>query len=393
MLFHIPPLDEHEADVCARVDELRLALRGQVSEQRRWTGLLRRVASARAIQGSNRIEGLNVSLDDAVAAVGGGDPLDAPEDVWAAIQGYREAMTFVLQLADDPHFEYDVSLIRSLHYMMMQYDLAMRPGRWRPGAIYVLRSEPTQEVVYEGPDAIEVPGLMEELVAELREQDPAVPAVIRGAMAHLNLVMIHPFRDGNGRMARGLQTLVLAREGMLEPAFVSIEEYLGRNTDAYYAVLAEVGGGAWQPQRDARPWIRFALTAHYRQARTLLRRADEAERRWDTFSSVKYRRLRLPERCFGALWDAAHWVSACATRPIANFAEISIVVAGRDLKALSDSGLLVAQGQARGRYYVASEALTALEESIRRVRTPIPDPFEEDPRQQELPLGSRNRAG
>ncbi len=43
----------------------------------------------------------------------------------------------------------------------------------------------------------------------------------------LNLVLIHPFRDGNGRMARCLQTLVLAREGMVSPIFASIEEYLG----------------------------------------------------------------------------------------------------------------------------------------------------------------------
>ena len=142
MLFHMPPLDEHEAVVCTRVGELRRALRGQVSEPRRWTGLLRRVASARAIQGSNSIEGLNVSLDDAVAAVGGGEPLDAPEDVWAAIQGYREAMTFVLQLADDPHFAYDASLIRSLHFMMMQYDLSLRPGRWRSGPSTFATSEP-----------------------------------------------------------------------------------------------------------------------------------------------------------------------------------------------------------------------------------------------------------
>ena len=378
MLFRTPPLDEQETDVCARVDDLRLALRGQVSEQRRWTGLLRRVASARAIQGSNSIEGLNVSLDDAVAAVGGGEPLDAPEDVWAAIQGYREAMTFVLQLADDPHFAYDTSLIRSLHYMMMQYDLDMRPGRWRPGAIYV-RSEPTQEVVYEGPNAIEVPRLMEELVAELREQDSAVPAVIRGAMAHLNLVMIHPFRDGNGRMARGLQTLVLAREGMLEPAFASIEEYLGRNTEDYYAVLAEVGGGAWQPQREARPWVRFALTAHYRQAWTLLRRAAEGERRAEVLEQELSRR-RLPERSFGALWDAALGFRV-RNSTYREFAEVSLAVAGRDLKALSDTGLLVAQGQARGRYYVASDALKTLEASIRRDQTPIPDPFDEDLRQ------------
>ena len=383
MLFRTPPLDEPEQAVCARVDELRRALHGQVSEDRRWTGLLRRVTSARAIRGSNSIEGLDVTLDDAVAAVGGGDPLDAPESVWAAIRGYRQAMTFVLQLADDPHFAYDTSLIKSLHYMVMQYDLTKGPGRWRPGSIYV-RSERTQEVVYEGPDAIEVPGLMEELVDELQEQDSSVPAIIRGAMAHLNLAMIHPFRDGNGRMARILQAVVLAREGVLAPAFVSIEEYLGRNTDDYYEVLADVGGGMWQPRRNARPWIRLVLTAHYRQAQTLLRRANEAERRWDLLEQVALQR-RLPERSVGALWDAALGFRV-RNATYREFAELGIAAAGRDLKGLSDAGLLVAQGQARGRYYVASNALRTLEESIRRDRTPIPDPFEQDLRQQALPF-------
>ena len=383
MLFSTPPLDGHEQAVCERVDELRRALRGQVSENRRWTGLLRRVSSARAIQGSNSIEGLDVTLDDAVAAVGGGDPLDTPEHVWAAIRGYRQAMTYVLQLADDPHFAYDTSLIKGLHYMVMDYDLTKGPGRWRPGAIYV-RSERTQKVVYEGPDALEVPRLMEELVDELQEQDSAVPATVRGAMAHLNLAMIHPFRDGNGRMARILQAVVLAREGVLAPAFVSIEEYLGRNTDDYYEVLADVGGGTWQPQRNARPWVRFVLTAHYRQAQTLLRRANEAERRWDMLEQEVLQR-RLPERCVGALWDAALGFKV-RNATYRDFAELSIVAAGRDLKALSDTGFLVAQGQGRGRFYVASEVLRSLEDSIRRDRSPIPDPFEQDPRQPTLPL-------
>jgi Fic family protein len=52
-------------------------------------------------------------------------------------------------------------------------------------------------------------------------------------MAHLNLVMIHPFRDGNGRMARALATLVLTRSDIGEPEFCSIEEWLGANTEDY----------------------------------------------------------------------------------------------------------------------------------------------------------------
>ena len=372
MIFRAPSLDEQEQAVCARVDELRVALRGQVAEGPRWTGLLRRVSAARAIRASNSIEGLDVTLDDAMAAVGGGDPLDAPEDAWAAIRGYQEAMKFILQLADDPHFAYDPSLIKSLHYMMMQYDLSKTPGLWRSGVMYVY-DERTEEMVYEAPDAIAVPRLVDELVAELQDQDNAVPAIVRGAMTHLNLVMIHPFRDGNGRMGRALQTLVLVREGVLSPAFASIEEYLGRYTDAYYAVLAEVGGGVWQPSRDTRPWIRFVLTAHYHQARTLLRRTDEAQRRSDRLDQELAIR-RLPERSLGALWDAALGLRVNNTT-YRNFADVSLAVAGRDLKALSDGGLLEARGQARGRYYEASEKLKALEFSIRRDRRPIPDPF------------------
>ena len=81
-------------------------------------------------------------------------------------------------------------------------------------------------------------------------------------------------------MARCVQSLVLARESILAPQFSRVEEYLGANTDDYYAVLAEVGRGRWQPEGDARPWVRFMLTAHFRQAQPLLRRVKESEALW-----------------------------------------------------------------------------------------------------------------
>lgn len=74
---------------------------------------------------------------------------------------------------------------------------------------------------------------------------------MRGALAHLNLLMIHPFRDGNGRMARARQTFVLARNAIVEPAFSSIEEWLGDNTEDYYRVLALTGQEASRPRPDA----------------------------------------------------------------------------------------------------------------------------------------------
>ena len=150
------------------------------------------------------------------------------------------------------------------------------PGRWRRGPIWV-RNDATGEMVYEAPEAALVPGLIDELVTALAA-DRHSPAMVRAAMAHLNFVMIHPFRDGNGRMARCLQTLVLAREQILAQELCSIEEYLGRNTDAYYRILADVGQGRWRPQGDALPWVRFCLTAQYIQAVSVVRRIRESER-------------------------------------------------------------------------------------------------------------------
>jgi Fic family protein len=174
-------------------------------------------------------------------------------------------MTYVLQMADDEDFTYDTQLLKSLHYIMTSYSLTNRPGKWRAGSIYI-RNDETGVVVHEGPDIDEVAWLIQELVEDLNAAHEDQDRIITAAMAHLNLVMIHPFRDGNGRMARCLQSLVLAREGVLSPVFMSVEEYLGRNTQAYYDVLAQVGGGSWKPERDARPWVRYMLTAHLRRA-------------------------------------------------------------------------------------------------------------------------------
>ena len=64
-----------------------------------------------------------MSVEDALAAIGGEEPTDAREEDWNAVSGYRRAMTYVLQLAQDEHFEYTPQILRSLHFMMTEYTL------------------------------------------------------------------------------------------------------------------------------------------------------------------------------------------------------------------------------------------------------------------------------
>ncbi|MDX3188240.1 Fic family protein [Streptomyces sp. MN03-5084-2B] len=378
MLFEVPELDERERQVLAQVEELKAALRFQLTEPRRWAGSLRRLSLARAIQGSNSIEGYEAGLDDAVDVAAGEEPLEVDEETRLALRGYREAMTYVLQLAEDDGFQYTDQLLKSLHYMMTNYALKNRPGRWRAGSIYV-RNDRTGEIVHEGADLSLVPALMRELAAGLNVESEC-PDIVRAAMAHLNLVMVHPFRDGNGRMARCLQSLVLARSGVLSPVFMSIEEYLGQNTQAYYDVLGEVGGGSWQPRRDARPWVRFTLTAHLHQARTMLRRVKESERMWAELETL-VRGLSLPERSSMALFDAMIGLRVRNATYRSYFEdspdEITEATASRDLRALVATGLLEARGEKRGRHYVAKPPLVEIRQRVRAARDPedTADPF------------------
>jgi Fic family protein len=175
-------------------------------------------------------------------------------------------------MGDDDYSTFDATEIRAMHYMMLNHDHTKSPGRYRKGPIYV-RDERRDLVVYEAPNAAYVPALMDTLVESLHTGASSDP-VVRSAMAHLNLVMIHPFRDGNGRMARALATSVLTRSDIGEPEFSSIEEWLGANTEDYYSVLAHTGHGSWQPRDDAHLWLTFNLRAHHMQAQTVARRVE-----------------------------------------------------------------------------------------------------------------------
>ena len=373
MIFRCPKLEQADRDVLEMIRELRRDLRHQVNVNPvRWTGFLRRNTFARALQGSNGIEGINADLAEAVAIVDEEKPEGLEEKTEKALTCYRTALTYILRLHDDPHAEINAQLIRSLHFMMLNYDMTMMPGQWRPGPIRVVH-EPTNKTVYEGPPSREVPKLVDELVAQILDHESVESSTVLAAMAHLNLAMIHPFRDGNGRMSRALQTLVLTRNNVVSPVFCSIEEWLGRNTDAYYAILGEVGEGKWNPKNNSLPWARFCLVAHYQQAATLMKRNAVIGRMFGEMEKLR-KKLGLPERMEIAMMDAAFNYKVRNGR-YRQENEISDVVASRDLKRLCDLGLLMPVGEKRGRYYVAAKPLKAIREKCAD-RTMAPNPYD-----------------
>ena len=375
MLFTYRSLNRDERFVLDQIGKMRHELRYfVVQEPRRWTGLLARMTRARALRASNSIEGINVSAEDAIAAIDNEDPSEADKPTWQAVEGYHAAMDFILQRCRNADFRFSQDILLAVHFMISQHDLKSNPGNFRPGWVGV-RNSVSGEIVHEGIDRSELEPMVGELIDYMNSEDVESVA-LKAAMAHLNLAMLHPFSDGNGRTARCLQTAVLANEGIVAPIFSSIEEYIGRNQQEYYDVLAEVGGGGWNPKRDCQPWVRFCITGHYKQAHTLLRRTKQLERIYEDLTKVVSNH-GLNERTTLALVEAAAGLRV-RNASYRVSAGISNNLASRDLKALVDVGLLIAEGERRGRHYRPSDTILSIRERHRLPKA-IDDPFKATP--------------
>lgn len=371
MIYAEPMVDGADRAVLALIAEQRQRLSLLTRHApRRWSGSIRRLTLAKAIQGANSIEGYIASVDQAIEVIEN-EPVDERTETWSALTGYRRALTYIMQAAKDPDFELDKQLLKSLHFMMLDYDMSKNPGRWRPGSIWIASSR-TGERVYDAPDRELLEALIAELCAYLRattQQD----LLIKAAMVHLNLTLIHPFSDGNGRMARAMQTLMLAKDGFVHPVFSSIDEWLGVHAEEYYASLSQVAGGCWSPQNSAQLRMRFCLKAHFQQAATLLRRMDEYEQLYPEIERIVAKHGLSP-RTVMPLFDSVLGITLTNAR-YQEHAEVTTGIATRDLRMLSESGLLDARGETRARKYRAGKELVDARALVRITR-PLRDPYE-----------------
>lgn len=353
-IYATPPKSPAILRRLEELDELRRYLAQHLGDSAQpWTGALRRLAAAEATVGSTSIEGYGTSLEDTVEILAGRHPSSTSEETQRIIAAYAQAMDRVAVLADDPRFRWSSQTMLDLHFLVCHPQAAAGPGRLREGPVIVTRGLGRDP--YRPPAATEVSALVNQVATWLDSGDQSRHPVVRAAMAHLNLVSIHPFRDGNGRLARVVQSLVLAKEGLLRPELVSIEPYLGRHTREYYAVLEEVQGLAFDPHRDASAWVEFCIEAHVFEARERRHWLEIAYTRHD-FCEQLVREQGYPHRCVLALDQALLGL------PVTNAdhrreADIASPTATQDLQRLRGDGWLDQEGGGRSVRYVASKKL------------------------------------
>lgn len=376
MLYIVPDLLDDDRRVLREIDDHydQFGRSAGGTRARGWIDGVRKRLVAGAIMGSNTIEGYPVGLSTASAIVTGAPvPASVPEESREAVTGYRDALTWVMQAPELEFFAYGETVLSTLHFMMTRFWPEKSPGRYRRQGIVVTGSDPLAPA-YVGPPAPEVPALMRELIAWL-DTPPDEHLPVRAAMAHLNLVAIHPWRDGNGRMSRCVQTLVIARGGRTYPEFCSIEEWLGHdiNTLDYYRVLRETNRGSYQPERSAHGWVRFCLRAHHLQAQVVGRRLRLGGQVWAAAEELA-RSRGLTDRTVSALYAAA---TDQLRREAYQEAEgLSRDQSIRDIRKLEQAGLVTSVGYGATLSHVAAGELKEVTDAITESLTaPLVEPY------------------
>ncbi|TVQ29640.1 MAG: Fic family protein [Wenzhouxiangella sp.] len=202
---------------------------------------LRRLNRIRTIRGSLAIEGNTLSESQITAILEGKRVIAPPRE----IQEARNALeAYGLLPGWQPSQEGD--LLRA-HGTLMA-GLVDDAGRWRSGGVGVMAGE---EVIHMAPPASQVPRLMGGLLHWLATTD-AHP-LIASSIFHYEFEFIHPFSDGNGRMGRLWQTLILSRWNPLF-ADIPVESLVYQHQAAYYAALQTSN-----EQADSAPFVAFML--------------------------------------------------------------------------------------------------------------------------------------
>jgi Fic family protein len=205
---------------------------------------LRRLNRARSLQASTAIEGNTLSLEQVTALLDGQTVL-APRREILEVQNALAVYEKVTRLR--PWSERD--LLRA-HALMMRA-LAADAGRYRTRDVGVLKGS---KVAHVAPPHRLVPRLVANLL-DWGRNEPDTPVLIKACVVHYELEFIHPFTDGNGRIGRLWQLVVLLGVSPIFE-FAPIESMIHARQGEYYRALSESDRAG-----DCGPFILFSLEA------------------------------------------------------------------------------------------------------------------------------------
>jgi len=217
---------------------------------------LKDAAVIESTESSNRIEGVVAPHGRIEALVlKSVAPRDRSEQ---EIAGYRDALNLIHESARDMAFS--VNVILQLHTILYRYH-AGQGGHWKATQNEIVERDAdgkVSRVRFVPPSPLATPGLMEGLADGFRRAvtDAREPLVVV-PLAVLDFLCIHPFADGNGRMARLLTLLLLYQFDYDVGRYISLERIVEESKQTYYETLEESSQGWHESRHDVFPWMRY----------------------------------------------------------------------------------------------------------------------------------------
>lgn len=208
-----------------------------------WEDQFREEATIRTVHFGTRLEGNDLSLSQTEKVIQGKEIVGRERDIQEALN-YRRVLDYIGKLREkslEQPFLYKERELKKIHSLTVEKILPpLQCGQYRTRKV-VIKDSSTGQVKFIPPLPIELPYQVKEFLSWLNTTEgKSTHPVLRASIAHYELVRIHPFVDGNGRVARAFATLILFREGYDIKRFFSLEEYYDKDAVAYYQALQSV---------------------------------------------------------------------------------------------------------------------------------------------------------
>jgi Fic family protein len=361
-LWQVPGWPSLQVDL-ASVPELHDAVRsqGEVAGVLRALGRNDRAraeldALAETALDTSAIENERISRDSVRASLlrrlrEGGPPRPEAEDPRA--DGVVAVTLDAIQNAREPVTRARLYRWQTLLFPDPPASLAL--GKWRrvlDDPMHVVSGPAGRPTIhFEAPPAAQVDAEMRALLEWIEAPD-ASPALVKAAIAHLRFLTIHPFADGNGRVARALADLLIARGSPETAAYVALSRQILKDRERYYDALQSAQRG----ELDVTAWVRWFVGCYRRASNETLRAIGgylRAAAFWHDHreAELNARQRKVLERYLAGGFDG--WINS---RNYSAIAKTSTDTAQRDLADLVAKGLIVSNdGRARKTSYRLSD--------------------------------------
>lgn len=293
-------------------------------------------------------------------------PTEDERDNLNALRAYE----FVDYLSDQADIPINELAIRQLNRDFIHGASEVKtPGVYRKGQATV--------GIYTGPDQGDVPALMRDF-AQWLETDDEMHPVLKAGIAHIHMVAIHPFNDGNGRVARALATLILQRSRFHFRKLLSLEMFMAAPPvqQEYRAAIERTLATQFPHEYDATPWLEFFAPAVWFHSQQLAERLTDWHRMMEKIYGITEEAGMMRRQADGLAY--AYHVGQMTRADYIEITGVSPQVASRDLARLRKVGLLIPKGRTRSRVYLKPE-VEAKPTGIPPEQLPLPETEEVQP--------------